>query len=179
VRGLVGLELHAAKRRVVRRDRGQVAVADVREGAQPRQVPSRLLDLVVAQREEFLDLVQLVLVGGRDVAVSLGRLHGFVGVGDAAVVARIGHAQLLAHLLDLLQVLGVQLSVGDASFTFSRKASFSCLLEPALDAVLDSHFRPQRMSAERSSPTISAVSSDFDLYFKSVFPTLRQANPSR
>src|SRR4029077_8795895 len=76
---------------------------------------------------------------------------------------------------------GVQLSVGDRFLhLLAEGVLFLVTLEPALDAVLDSHFRPQRMSAERSSPTISAVSSDFDLYFKSVFPTLRSRRiPSR
>src|SRR6185369_5425359 len=93
--------------------------------------------------EEFLDLVQLVLVGGADVAIAFhggDRLVVDLAADDGAVVARIQDAELLARRLDLLQVRGVELPVGNR-FLHLFAESFLLLvsLEPALDAVLKSH----------------------------------------
>ena len=142
-----GLELHArASDALFGSDRGGLPLRIVREGAQPRQVHRCVFSTwSLRSARNFWILSSSCWSVAVMIAFPLRRLHRLVvdlAADDGAVVARIGHAQLLAHLLDLLQVLGVRsLPSETASFTFSRKASsFLSPSKPALDAVLDSHF---------------------------------------
>jgi hypothetical protein len=135
---------------------------------------------------KLLDLAQLVLVGRGELAVLLHRVHRLVeerAADHRAVVARVGDAQLLALLLELLQVLRVEASVLErflhvvAEFLLLLVALEKLLhlfhllaAQPVLDAHLSiSYF----IRAARISPTISAVSPDPDLNFSNVLPTVR------
>jgi len=146
---LVAFELHAAQRRAIGRHGGQRPRLDVGEDAQPLDVPLGGLDLVVAQREEFLDLVQLVRVGGGELPVLLRPVHRLVEEGapdHRAVVARLSDVELLTGFLQLLHLVRVQAAVRQG---FLHLVAVLLLLLVALEEllhlvaaqpILDSHF---------------------------------------
>jgi hypothetical protein len=105
------------------------------------RIPWRLgsFDLVVPQREEFLDLGELVHArGGKLPLVAHGadRLVVDLAAHDGLVLRGRGHVELLLQLVQVLEVLGVELAVGDR---FLQLLAIGGLLLVAAEPVLDSH----------------------------------------
>jgi hypothetical protein len=138
VRLLAGAELRAAHRRAVSRQRGQDALADLGQRAQPDQVPLGALHLVVAQLEEFLDLGELPGLGLGELAAPLGDAHGLVVdllPQHRLVVAGV-HALVPVELLQLVGLARGELAA--AHHRLRLLAEFRLLLAAA-EQILDSH----------------------------------------
>jgi hypothetical protein len=175
VRRLLGLELHPAQGRVRRRNHRDVALLDLGEHAQAVQLDFLVGELVVAQREEFLDLGEVEDAGLGELALgALGVERLVVDLAPEArpVLGRVGHVEVLAQLGEVVQVGLRELAVRDRLL---HLVAVLGLLLVATEPVLDAHssVSVQRIRAASNSPTISAVPSDFDLNLRIVFPTVR------
>ena len=141
MRHLARLHLHPAQRPVRGGYERQVSAADLGQRAQAIDLDLGFLDLVVAQREEFLDLGQVLDARLGELALGARRVHRLV-VQVAAqrrlVVGRVGDVELLLQLGEIAHVGARELPVGHR---FLHLVAVSLLLLVAAEPVLDAHRR--------------------------------------